>query len=539
MKYIYRNPNSFQNFYFTQRAQGILTQRNAKLDRNHFLCVLCEKLFLYFQVGLLYVLISIIWVSCLNANNVQIQNLTVEDGKLNFTVSWENAWNVVDMAEPNNHDAIWIFGKYRLSESTWQPLHFDQNIAEHESNTLDVNLQTTEDEMGMMLNANLSGSGNITANITLKIKEDFTANQDLQIRLFGIEMVYVPEGAFYVGDGLAEKSFVEKNTTNPFYIDSENTINIEAENGLSALDITTAPAQNIPPTYPKGYDAFYCMKYEITQQQYSDFLNTLTYRQQAQRTKFSPDLPTQSPVLGEQHRNIIAIAQRGWAETVPAQYGCDANENGVFNEPDDGQYQACNYLNSGDVQAYLDWAGLRPITELEYEKACRGPYLPIPKEFAWGTGEVSNATELIECGSAVEAVTDSIVPNTGLANYNYSPIDGPLRAGFAATISTNRQESGATYYGIMEMSGNVWEYCINVDEQGLLFTGACGDGLLDDLGDADISTWGTVEHGIGLRGGGWNSGDFQDYRDAAVSARFYAFFPTSMRRNTTGGRGGF
>ncbi|MCB9178869.1 MAG: hypothetical protein H6590_05555 [Flavobacteriales bacterium] len=37
-------------------------------------------------------------------------------------------------------------------------------------------------------------------------------------------------------------------------------------------------------TYPNGYNAYYCGKYEISQQQYVDFLNTLTRPQQNART---------------------------------------------------------------------------------------------------------------------------------------------------------------------------------------------------------------------------------------------------------------
>src|SRR5690606_34108325 len=34
--------------------------------------------------------------------------------------------------------------------------------------------------------------------------------------------------------------------------------------------------------------------------------------------------------------------------------------------------------------AYVDWAGLRPFTEMEYEKACRGPILPQARDYPWG-----------------------------------------------------------------------------------------------------------------------------------------------------------
>ena len=38
--------------------------------------------------------------------------------------------------------------------------------------------------------------------------------------------------------------------------------------------------------------------------------------------------------------------------------------------------------------AFADWAGLRSMTELEYEKACRGPLEPVAGEYAFGTNEI-------------------------------------------------------------------------------------------------------------------------------------------------------
>ena len=43
----------------------------------------------------------------------------------------------------------------------------------------------------------------------------------------------------------------------------------------------------------------------------------------------------------------------------------------IFNSPNDGLYIPL-HISWSDMSAYLDWSGLRPMTELEYEKACRG-----------------------------------------------------------------------------------------------------------------------------------------------------------------------
>ncbi|MCS7153885.1 MAG: hypothetical protein NZ989_08070, partial [Bacteroidia bacterium] len=45
-------------------------------------------------------------------------------------------------------------------------------------------------------------------------------------------------------------------------------------------------------------------------------------------------------------------------------------------------HRAMGNLSYTDLLSYLDWAGLSPMTEFEYEKACRGPNIPIAGEYA-------------------------------------------------------------------------------------------------------------------------------------------------------------
>jgi hypothetical protein len=41
------------------------------------------------------------------------------------------------------------------------------------------------------------------------------------------------------------------------------------------------------------------------------------------------------------------------------------------------------------MAAFADWSGLRPMSELEYEKACRGYNTPaVPNEYAWGNAKL-------------------------------------------------------------------------------------------------------------------------------------------------------
>jgi len=120
-----------------------------------------------------------------------------------------------------------------------------------------------------------------------------------QVKIFAIEMVYVTQGSFYVGDGTTtdvEGQFCSgTNTTKPFQIISEGALTLGG-GGASSLgnnnargmpndssvsdDFNDTTSQALPATFPKGYNAFYMMKYDLTQGQYRDFLNTLTRTQQ-------------------------------------------------------------------------------------------------------------------------------------------------------------------------------------------------------------------------------------------------------------------
>ena len=98
------------------------------------------------------------------------------------------------------------------------------------------------------------------------------------------------------------------------------------------------------------------MKYEISQAQYAAFLSTLTSTQVSNRYSSSNY---------NSYRNMITGTTGNYSSSL--------------------EDVACNYLTWMDGCAYADWAGLRPMTELEYEKACRGTSSPVAGEYAWGT----------------------------------------------------------------------------------------------------------------------------------------------------------
>ena len=119
---------------------------------------------------------------------------------------------------------------------------------------------------------------------------------------------------------------------------------------------------------------------------------------------------------------------------------------------------------------------------------------------------------------------------------NTQPAYGPLKVGVFATASSGRSSAGASYYGAMEMGGNVIERAVSVSNAtGVTFTGTLGDGTLTPIGDANQATWPstTTALGIGQRGG--------EYLNPALyvrtSDRSFAGSTNATRNFTYGGRG--
>lgn len=497
----------------------------------------------------------------------------VDQQHLRVNVTWEHSWKLSD--SPANHDAIWLFVKAR-QDQVWLHQHIDFSNAAHSWISGDVvDVQPTSDGMGLFITRSSEGSGPINCTIELAFDKNLGDNVN-SLRIFGIEMVYVPEGAFWLGDTTSINSIALNSAGKhiPYKVESEASIEFGSGDQMLQLhninDMFEPPVHELllPSDFPKGFSAFYAMKYEVSQEQYVAFLNTLSSQQQANRTQLPTNSPPGTRVMLPEHlalkldgviqmavtdsisrRNSIEIKVAG-SNNQPAVYCCNANRADEENQPADGQTRAINWLSWGDLAAYLDWAGLRPLTELEYEKMARGAgQEPLPGEFSTGSSKMVDAETVDYDGTAKERVTEIIPDNHGISNYGSIisesdfPLQGPLRVGFAGNETTTRLTSGAGYYGQFELSGNVHELMVAA---GLAaskdFTAASGDGLLNEQGDADEPDWPDpqIADGVIYRGGAWNSANYGpgNYCDMTISDRYYVHLSPSIRRDTSGGRGG-
>jgi formylglycine-generating enzyme required for sulfatase activity len=193
---------------------------------------------------------------------------------------------------------------------------------------------------------------------------------------------------------------------------------------------------------------------------------------------------------------------------------------------------AMNLLSWTDLTAYLDWAGLRPMSELEYEKAARGPLTPVSGEYAWGSTSITQATSISNGGVGSERGQSGSNCTYG----SHINVQGPLRIGSFSKGANTRVASGGGFYGVMELSGNVWERSVTVGRSaGRSFEGRYhGNGILNNSGDPDVTSWpGTSAVGSGFRGGGW------DYNVTVMtlSRRTEVANTSTVRGYDYGGRG--
>lgn len=590
------------------------------------------------------------------ATNLVVSNVslvsrdtTAGTSRIRFDLSWEQSWRYGLNAGINNHDAAWVFVKYReggvdyisqpgatnfgsvitvntttglkvgmpvwVSSGTGSfPAHtVVTNILS--STTFEINTTPTVDlaanavvraerpwlhawlgdsgdhlagsgtaltifaglrqpgiafsasgnpAMGAFFYRSAEGYGtvNATGNELLWHYRENGINKDavVEVQVYAVEMVYVPAGAFYAGDGSSStvRGQLRNGSANEaLKIRSDsalslggtvagNLANNNATGMATADDFNDGSTQSLPAAYPKGYAAAYVMKYEISQGQYVDFLNALHRQQQEVRTAATLGGGTTNLTNRYVLSNGSSLQNRNGvrADGTLAAHGRitfynDLNGNGTPNESADGAFIACNYLSWADVAAYLDWSALRPFSELEFEKAARGQLASVANEYSWGGTIDTAATSISNAGANNEQAG-----NTGAnATYgNQGAVQGPLRVGAFARTESSRQEAGAAHWGINELSGNVWERAVSLgNATGRAFEGSHGDGLLlmegtvpAAFGQANVADWpGSNAVGQAWRGGSWQTTN----TSLRLSDRHRAVNTDSVRSAEAGGRG--
>jgi hypothetical protein len=408
----------------------------------------------------IYLVLSLFLSSFIaEANNMLVQNVTTLGNdavnktiQVQFDISWDNSWR-----DEINYDAAWIFMKFKDANGLWQHVQLNQTGFVNGTGTANT-VQVTNDKVGCWLYRTGLGSG--TFNSTgMQLQWNYglaglTNVTGLEVRVFAVEMVYVPEGEFncvkaindwagtrsftYAGGGnngnaglfyAAANTFPIINTRlSPtiFYSDGTNaTIRVKGDAGIDTDNNGVIDNS----TYPTGYNAFYSYKYEMTEQQYADFFNTLSVTQ----------------------RTTLGVAGSGITINNGQYFSSTPNK-------------ACNNANPTRLLAFADWSGVRPMSFLEFNKASYGPLQPV--EFQSG------------------------YPAYGFANWPAVTRYTAFTVGSNANSTSTRATSGASYYGILELTFSALEPIVKMNY--FSFTTANGNGMLTSTGNSDVSNWNTA-----------------------------------------------
>ncbi len=119
-----------------------------------------------------------------------------------------------------------------------------------------------------------------------------------------------------------------------------------------------------------------------------------------------------------------------------------------------------------EAQAYCTWAGKRLPNEAEWELAARGT---TPKAFAWGDD----------------------APDCTKANIYHN---ASMSACVGDTVAVGSYPDGASEFGVMDMTGNVWEWVADNYVEGFYSLSSAENPLAEEANQVNV-----------VRGGGWAS----------------------------------
>jgi hypothetical protein len=409
------------------------------------------KLFLFFLL--------LVAATQLKANNMLVKNVTTTGDnaanktiQVQFDMSWDNSWR-----DAINWDAAWVFMKYKDANGNWQ--HVQLNTTGFANGTGTANtIQVGSDKVGAFVYRSAPGTGTF-ANSSMQLQWNYglsglTSVTGLEIRVFAVEMVYVPQGEFNCTKiffdsseyCLNPRSFfasgnnfpIINNRLGPVFTcndEVQSSIRIKGDVGID----TNIDGVIDNTSYPTGFKAFYCYKYELTEQQYADFLNTLTSNQKT--------------TLGVAGSNI-ALNNGQYFSSTPN--------------------RACGNATANRILSYSDWSGLRLMSFLEINKASYGPFQPIFYQATNCQGGF--------CGTYYYKYG---YPTSGNGNF----VLGLSDVGSLANSTSNRAQSGSSYYGILDLTGNAKEPIVPLSF--INYSISNGNGALGASGLTDNSQWST------------------------------------------------
>ena len=419
-----------------------------------------------------------------------------------FNLAWKNAWK-----NDRNNDAVWLFCKLKSHDGMFKHISVlpsgHQTVNTFSGREGDLEFMPSIDGVGVFVFPKNEFKGNIEVTLRILLDSEDIKGADTRnssFDVFGVEMVRIPSGPFFLGNTdnsvRAYGAFYDPKKSTTIKIESEHQQFEVSRNGDLYYEASEGyegdQKGRIPSSYPKGFQSFYIMKYELTEGQYVDFINNLGQGQRQDR------------LIHQEEDYSGTIASDGIR--LHTEY------------PD----RPCPFVGWEDAMAFADWAGLRPMTEFEYTKASRGTVLPKGIAYPWG----------LKSKVHVQKLPDKNGNLVMLNGWDESQLSDETKTYF-----------GASYYWVMDLAGSLWERVITIGhERGRNFKGTHGDGALSEEGKATNSDWPVgMENsgGIGFRGGGFYGYD-REYHEfnpfSPVSFRPYGGWHGAMRSISYGTR---
>lgn len=413
------------------------------------------------KLMILTVISALLLASTAFANNVAVSSVSLQNKNLGagtveikFNLTQDNTYSGTDANNNQFYDRVWVFVKFWVdgvnSETTgWSPaLHLISGGT----------LAPASDGKGAFAQV-----GN---NQTLKWNygsDGVSGSATIKARVCAIEVVYIPTGAFvYNAGGIGNLTSCSSNYGGTSQINVSGPVTVTGDN----TDTTHGPT-GCAIGWPNGYNAFYIAKYEVSQGQYADFLNMLGTGDATNRY-----------YTGSDYRYTITYTS---GNAYGSRYAAGSPN------------RAMNQTKWDDVRAYASWCGMRPPTEMEFEKAARGGGTSNTNIYPWGNTDPATGNS----NYAPDGATN--VPSY-YASYVYSGSSGgPVTVGLylSGDITRSSAQTGASVYGVTDLAGNNWEHLIN-----------CAWTQKPENGTGTVAwptSWPDASAGKGVRGGDWDN----------------------------------
>lgn len=220
------------------------------------------------------------------------------------------------------------------------------------------------------------------------------------------------------------------------------------EMGASDADRMALPSEK--PKHAVKVDGFYMDETEVTNAEFSEFIEATNYTTTAERpldwTLIKQQLPPGTPKLHDSLLRPGSLLFKKTIESVPNLYDFSQwwrwTTGANWKEPD-GKGSSIEgkdnhpvvHVSYEDAMAYCDWAGRRLPTEAEWEYAARGGKRD--KIYFWGD------------------LTDRLSSYVNSWEGEF-PVDNTQADGFEKSAPVKTYPPNG--YGLYEISGNVWEW---------------------------------------------------------------------------------